>query len=251
MTVAYVYEQTLDIMVREGTLRNTPMNERRYIAYIGVDNTIDLQFKNRDRKPYDITLKTVIWQMTDPITGEVLVRKTAPASDAAKGRARLVLLDHDTVGLQPGIYHVGVMMVSSDGTTAASYTDLNYDARAEIELCTGAYEQFRSSATTYQFSGPFDAPGYSEPLRATGSVSNVSTLNTAAVYMTNYTGSITWQICLEDTPVNWANIGAAAVYSGFTGLADFNIDTRAKWLRITYNPDPLNAGTIDRVINRA
>jgi len=251
MTVAYVYEQILDIMVREGTLRNTPMNERRYIAYIGVDNTIDLQFKNRDRKPYDITLKTVIWQMTDPTTGDVLVRKPAPAQDAAAGRARLVLLDHDTAGLQPGIYHVGVMMVSSDGITAASYTDLNYDARAEIELRNGAYEQFRSSATTYQFSGPFDAPGSSEALRATGLVSNVSTLNTAAVYMTNYTGDVIWQTSLEDTPVNWADIGDTASYSGFTGIADFNIDTRAKWLRIRYNPDPLNAGTIDRIINRA
>lgn len=106
MNVSYVYDQTLHIMVGVGTLRNTPMNERRYTAYIGVDNTIDLQFKDRDRKPVDITLKTVIWQMTDPVTGEALIRKTALISDGAKGQAKLQLLDHDTVGLAAGIYRV-------------------------------------------------------------------------------------------------------------------------------------------------
>jgi len=253
MNVSYVYDQVLHVMVGVGTLRNTPMNERRYTAYIGVDNTIDLQFKDRDRKPVDITLKTVIWQMTDPITGEALIRKTAFASDAAKGQAKLQLLDHDTMGISAGIYHVGIMLVATDGTTSASYTDLNYDARAEIELRTGAYEAFRSSDQTVSFSDPFTATGYSGPLKAAGQVSDVCILNTVAVYMTNYVGTIYIESSLEEVPVNWNLLGDPAGYSytDYTGIDTFNINSRAKWLRIKYIPDITNTGTIDKVICRA
>ena len=253
MNVSYVYDQTLHIMVGVGTLRNTPMNERRYTAYIGVDNTIDLQFKDRDRKPVDITLKTVVWQMTDPQTGEALIRKTALTSDGSKGQAKLQLLDHDTVGLAAGIYHVGIMLVGSDGTTSASYTDLNYDARAEIELRTGAYEAFRSSDETVSFSDPFTTTGYSGPVKAAGKVSDVCILNTVAVYMTNYVGTIHIESSLEEVPVNWSALGDPSGYSytGYSGIDTLNINSRAKWLRIKYIPDVTNTGTIDKVICRA
>lgn len=253
MNVSYVYDQTLHIMVGVGTLRNTPMNERRYTAYIGVDNTIDLQFKDRDRKPVDITLKTVVWQMTDPLTGEALIRKNAIISDSPKGHAQLQLLDHDTAGLSAGIYHVGIMLVGSDGTTSAGYTDLNYDARAEIELRTGAYEAFRSTDQTVSFSDPFTTTGYSGPVTAAGKVSEVSVLNTVAIYTTNYTGAVHLQTSLEEVPVNWNAIGdpAGRVYNNNSGIDTFNVDTRAKWLRIQYIPDITNTGTIDKVMCRA
>ena len=253
MNVSYVYDQTLHVMVGVGTLRNTPMNERRYTAYIGVDNTIDLQFKDRDRKPVDITLKTVVWQMTDPVTGEALIRKNALVSDGSKGLAKLQLLDHDTVGLPAGIYHVGIMLVGSDGTTSASYTDLNYDARAEIELRTGAYEAFRNSDETLSFSEPFTTTGYSGPVKAAGQVSDVCSLNTIAIYMTGYKGFVHLESSVEENPINWSALGDPAgwEYNIYTGIDTFNITSRAKWLRIKYIPDITNTGTIDKVICRA
>lgn len=249
MNVIYVYGQSLHIMVGAGTLRNTPMNERRYIAHIGVDNTIDLEFKDSDRKPVNILSKTVIWQMTDPVTGDILIRKNAPVSEGAIGRAKLELHDHDTVGIPAGIYHVGISLLSSDGTSAAGYMDQNYDARAEIELKTGAYEAFRVTNSTSVFES-----GISSSLPAAGRVSDVNMLNTLAVYMTNFTGTIYAETTLKiDFPGDtWHLVGGEGWhYANYTGIGMFNIESRAMHIRIRSVPEITNVGSIDKFSCRA
>jgi hypothetical protein len=264
MKVSYIYDQTIHVMVDTGNLRNTPMNERRYVAYIGVDNTIELQFKNSDRKPVNIALKTPLWQMTDPATGDVILRRYASVKNPADGLATLSISDHDLVGVEPGIYHLGISLESYDGTTEASYTDTNFDARAEIEIRTGAYAAFRISDETVSFSEPFTLlpgqprsiyPGSSGSLKASGYLSDVSTLTTVAMYMTNFSGNIHVQECLEINPVNWFNATISANggwdYNSYTGIDTFNVDTRARWVRICYTPTVTNVGTIDKVSARA
>ena len=264
MKVSYVYNQSIHIMVGAGTLRNTPMNERRYVAYIGVDNTIELQFKNRDRKPVNITLKTPIWQITNPITGDALLRRNAVVTDGANGLASLNIMEHDLVGIEPGIYHMGILLESTDGTTTASYTDTNYDARAELEIRTGAYESFRVSDETLSFSEPFvTAPGTTRPrypafsgsLKASGQTTDTSTLTTIAMWMSNFSGTIYVQECLEANPVNWYNAQISSRggwdYDSYSGIDTFNIDTRARWVRISYTPTLTNTGTIDKVAARS
>ena len=264
MIVSYVYKQSMHVMVGTGTLRNTPMNERRYVAYIGVDNTIDIQFKNRDRKPVNITLKTPIWQITNPVTGEAWLRKNAVVTDGPNGLAQVKIAEHDMVGIEPGIYHLGIMLESTDGTTAATYTSTNYDARAELEIRTGAYEAFKEADETLSFSEVFVTPmnqqpptypGYSGSLKAAGQLGDNSTLTTVAMHMTNFTGNIHVQESLEVMPTYWFNAQISARggwdYSSYTGVDTFNIDTRAKWLRISYTPDQMNTGTIDKVVARS
>jgi len=255
----------MHIMLDEGTtLRNTPMNERRYVAYIGVDNTIDLQFKNRDRKPVNITLKTPIWQITNPITGDAWLRKHALVTDGPNGLAQLNILEHDLVGVEPGIYHMGILLESSDGRTAATYTDTNYDARAELEVRDGAYESFRTSDDSLSFSQEFVTPpghsraiypGYSGSLKASGQLSDNSTLTTVVMYMTNFSGNVRIQESLDLIPTNWFDATISAQggwdYDSFTGTDTFNIDTRAQWVRVSYTPSITNVGTIDKVGSRA
>lgn len=255
----------MHVMVEAGTtLRNTPMNERRYVAYIGVDNTIDIQFKNRDRKPVDITLKTPIWQITDPSTGDSWLRKNAYVVDGPNGLAQVKILDHDMVGIEPGIYHLGILLESSDGTTTATYNNTNYDARAELEIRNNVYESFRSSDETLSFSEVFVTPpdqqraiypAFSGSLKASGQLSDNSTLTTVTIYMNNFTGNILVQECLEVMPLHWFNAQISTKggwdYDSYTGIDIFNVDTKAKWIRIAYTPTITNAGTIDKVVARA
>lgn len=263
MHVSYIYDQSLHVMVGTGKLRNTPMNERRYVAYIGVDNTIELQFKNRDRKPVNIMLKTPMWQITNPRTGDAIMRKAATVLDGAAGLAAVKIMEHDLVGVEPGIYHMGVFLESSDGITTASYTDTNYDARAELEIRSGAYEPFRESDTTLSFTEPFFAPpGHSRPiypafsgsLKASGQNSDMGTLTTVAAWFSNYSGNVKLQGSLKANPIypaDWFDLPISQDYDGHTGNDIFNVDSKIYWVRIAYNPTLTNVGTIDKVSARA
>jgi hypothetical protein len=74
------------------------------------------------------------------------------------------------------------------------------------------------------------------------------------MWFTGYSGNIKLQASLKANPVypaDWFDLPVTQDYDSFTGVDTFNVDTRANWVRVAYNPTLLNSGTIDKVSARA
>ena len=69
----YQYDRDIEIACVDGDntstmtsyLGNMPMYDGTHKLHKGIDNTLRFKIKDTDRKPIDLTNKTIIWKMYD------------------------------------------------------------------------------------------------------------------------------------------------------------------------------------------
>ena len=66
-------------------LGNMPMYDATHKLHKGIDNTLRFKIKDTDRKPIDLTNKTVIWKMYDRESRENVLFRYPVVTNAAKG----------------------------------------------------------------------------------------------------------------------------------------------------------------------
>ena len=85
-------------------LGNMPMYDTTHKLHKGIDNTLRFNLRDTDRKPIDLTNKTIIWKMYDRETRENVLFKYLNVTNATKGMASLTIFTSDTIMLPQGFY---------------------------------------------------------------------------------------------------------------------------------------------------
>ena len=259
----YQYERDIEIACLEGDntssmtnyLGNMPMYDGTHKLHKGIDNTLRFKLKDTDRKPIDLTNKTIIWKMYDRESRENVLFKYLTVTNATKGMASLVIPTTDTIMLSQGFYQFAMYTVEI-GVEQIIYTDTYDNAKGSIELIDDVYPEFEPSQESNSF---FDDGNYfiSTAFKGSGSTQKSKSIHTLALYFDGFSGTVEIQGDLSEQPSSthddWFLISPklfsnpSITINNETGVQAYVLESNVNWIRIRYTA---TAGTIKKVLLR-
>ena len=234
------------------------MASRKLKIYQGVASRIYVTIKNSDRKVIPAAGKLFTAYIVSEETEELVLQRQLDEIDAAAGEWEMTLLEGETGEWRPGRYRMVVTIQDENGDEYNLYSDLAYNAVAELHLTDNAMAPFKAATTVGGWQERIEVfyssayPGDAQEGRHDG-------LHTIALYLTDFTGRFWIQASLENTPPSsdgdWFNVdinnGTLYIdYSAETGIQNIDFNINAQWVRFAYDPDPLNNGTVDTILYR-
>jgi hypothetical protein len=260
----YLYNQTLDLIINLDPLPNRE-NQLVYAKplqiFKGIDNKIKLLIKNQDQKLQSLSDTSIIFNLVDSATRELIfTRRVVPITDK-RGSAYVTLDRMDVDELPAGIYNYSVQLISGEGEYNIVYADDNYNAQGQARVNDGVYPVFQPSLQPNL--GPFynnnpNFAGYSDGTYAYSDVLNVfdrvkarDVQQTVQYNVTDFLGSVVIEGSLSSTltayPDDWFyiteidfihNSGCYSQnFNGKFGLIRFKIQTTDGTLdKILYRP---------------
>lgn len=263
---AYFSRRHIDLVLNiPGTPNwNPPMESPGFKIYKGSKNSIEIVVRNNDRKPINLLTSMLIMTIINPDSHQVYWQRPIMILDPMKGSAVLVLDRPDTDDWPITFYRWSVSLQHSDTTQSILYVDRNEGGYGYFELCEGPVIGPTDSLSCTNFTpGQLNqwnnAYYYSDVFPANAQINQHDFGSmTVAIYMTNWTGLIFIQGCLEDSvPVSsspWFPIqiegSDATSVTGFTGIIPMTFEASLAWVQVVYLADPLNFGTFDKVLFR-
>jgi hypothetical protein len=191
----------------------------------GVDNPVKFKIRNNNQKDVNVANSTFTLTIVDSYTNQEKLTRTLEIENASAGLISTVITEEDLNNLDAVRYHYGIKMVNSTGTQYPIYVDDNYSAAGVIEVHGDAYA---GPVTSIEPSiGPYNSGiAYTSVVTVTNTAYGI---NTAAYYLSGFTGTITVQGYLEnsnsvsnndyiDIVSNSYTNQSGVVYNNFTGL---------------------------------
>ena len=268
----YLYDNTLDVILDldPTTLGvHNVMYQRDLKIQKGIKNKIRIQFKNSDQKRIPISnTGTYVFSMFDAVNNRMLLQKNLTILDdgvtvGLRGLAELSLLESDTIDLEVSEYQFTVKYQDpSDGTYLPTYSNTYYDVAGQIQVKQDAYpalqpsqeitafnQVYNDSINAYQY---FSGNVYAYP-----EYNSNTALHTMALYMTNYSGTVTIQGTLYNNPHSfgrYVNI-STMTYNSYNGIDYLNFNGIFSYIRIMYQPTldfmGNTTGTFDKALYRS
>lgn len=254
----YLETQYISVIYSPDT--TTPNRSRTVYArplklYRGIDNTIQLRLLNVDQKAVNIAGKTFVFNIIDPSTNLVIKDVTGvladPSQATLKGFVNFAFTESTLKDANGGRYNYSVHELASDGSRTVVYSGDNYDADGDLTVSDAPYSTFAPSKIldfdTMTSSSTLDISDYalSHP-----HMNQNNALHTAQYYLNGYTGTITVQVTLEDTP--------PADHNDWIDLSSTNYTTETGTVYVTFSgvytavqfKSDKSAGTIEKVLYR-
>ena len=104
----YLYPNKLDVYTSDTATwtaeRNRMVYNRNLKVYRGSDNRIDLQLRNGDQKAYNATGSTIIFNLVNNETQDLVVRKDCSVDDISVGRVYATITEEELLDLESGYY---------------------------------------------------------------------------------------------------------------------------------------------------
>lgn len=254
----YLYTNAFQIQLDLDQLRgiNNIMYQRELKIQKGIKNTVQLQFKNSDQKPVDISQKSFMFVMVDKVSQTLVLEKEIEVLDdgattVLKGIAQLTFLESDTVDLDSVHYKFGVKILNDDGTYSPAYANTYYGVSGNLELLHDLYPVLRDSVNVpvssilsngdpsgnmYNYWGG-NVPAHPE-------LKSNSALHTAAFYLDRFKGTIEVQATLDNTPAapgnanaHFVTVASTTVDTNTTGITYLNWNGVFSYVRFKTVPD--------------
>lgn len=184
------------------TVKGRIVYQRTIKIYSGVDNLIQILFKNSTQKPVNVAGWTINFNLISNSESVLLLRKPITVvGNTINGLTSVTLTSDDLLNLRHEFYNFGVTVTDSTGTEQVVYTDDNYGARSTIQLLEGPYPKFQPSIDVLLPTNSNTSIISSWVASDTPSVQQ-SAHHTAQFYFDNYTGNIAIQSTLDSLPPN-------------------------------------------------
>lgn len=273
----YLYQNNLDVILDLDPAVfgvNNVMYQRDLKVQKGLKNSIRIQFKNSDQKRISISsTDTFVFSMYDSISQRMVIEKGLEVLDegttATRGLALLTLLEGDTVDLDVSSYTYSIKKLEPDHSYSPAYSNTYYGINGTLHLLndvnptlTPSVEisdflvSYNDSTDLYEFK--------SRAVYADPQFQGPAALHTAAIYLTNFKGTVYIMGTLNNNP---NDTGYYAVleerhYTGFSGIDYVNFNGVYSYLNFMYVPDkgPLDPnnrdnqdyrGTLDKILYRS
>ena len=244
----------------------TPNRENQLVyakplqLYKGINNKIKLLFKNQDQKLQSLLDSTIVFNLMDSATKELIfTRRVLPWVDS-KGAGYITLDQADLNDLPTSGYNYSVYMITGEGETRIVYADDNYNAQGQARLSDGVYPTLQESLKPTL--GPFynnnpNNTGYSDGTYAYSDVLNVldrvKTRNVKQTVQYNaveFTGTVWTQGSLSATltsyPDDWFDI-TDRQFNDYTGCIFDNFEGKFGLIRFKIQT---TSGTLDKILYR-
>jgi hypothetical protein len=244
-----------------------PFNTTRKTIYKGVDSTLGFDIKNQDRKPVNLLGKTIMVNIMQVRTGELLVQRRATLVNPESGFCEFTLYSSDIIDVEPGMYQLSAVVYDEHGLTHSLYADNNRRATMELEISDGAYPKYKPSVDLV-FS-QLGTSWISQAVQGNVQRSDSKMLHTIQIKVNNFKGKVSALVSLEYDkdgnyfPVKFVNdameIKFVPPYDAASRddrwpdstIEGWNFISSARWVKIMYTPDEDNTGTVDRIIYRS
>lgn len=264
----YNFTQTIEVtMTTQNTQNiNIPLTDTDFKVYKGVDNTIGFVVKDENRRPIDLTDKTVTIIIHNYNSGSHLLTKDANIINAKCGKIQVILLASEISDWPLGYQRYSLIVESSNGSSQPVYLDVNSNASGFFELMGGVVPEPKDSVI---IEGDNWTPVTETPGGNTIYIScaypgdayycNTDGLHTVAIYSENFTGKFYVQGSLEESvttnDTDWFDIWLHQLHPEYelnesTGIEAFNFVGSIRWIRFIYDPAPTNTGSIVKVAYR-
>jgi hypothetical protein len=222
----------------------------------GIDNMLTFEIKNNDSKPISI-LNTYTPHFTafDHAKTQVLT-KTGTIKETStpnyKGQFEVSITANDLLNLDDQLLTYTIYLTKdSDNSEVLTYANTHFEMIGTIELHGEAFPGPKdtysvSSFTEIENTDPVEYK--SEQITAEAARNGNEALHTAAIYSTDFTGTVTIQGSLENqNPTNWVDITSVSLTNP-TDPTPVNFNGVFSYLRTKYTTT--NSGTIDKVLVR-
>lgn len=236
-------------------LGNMPMYDAHHKLHKGIDNTLRFNIKDTDRKPIDLTGKTIIWKMYDRDSRENVLFKYADHTNAVKGMCSLVVTSADAVMLPEGFYSFAMYTVQN-GVEQIIYTDTYDNAKGTMEVIDDVYPEFEDSQETeifYFADGAYTTTSFD----GSGNTVKSKSLHTLALYYSGFTGTVTIQgdlsVQASANDNDWFDLTPSLFYdsnlviNNETGIQGYVVNANVNWIRVRYTA---TSGSITKVLLR-
>ena len=146
---AYVYPNTAEVQVFDPsifTVRNRVVYSRPIKVYQGVDNPIQVLFRNQDQKFVNLTGYTVSAQIQDPTNQTTVNSYAVTFADITTGMGTFVLDATHINTLENRFYKLTFLLTNTgSGAVSPLYIDDNYGATLDLEVLPGYYSNYSPS----------------------------------------------------------------------------------------------------------
>lgn len=275
----YLYPNTTEVILDLDPATpgvNQVMYQRDLKIQKGVKNLINVQFKNSDQKRINISnTDTFIFNMFDATNRRLLLTKSLRVLDdnatlALRGLAELTINPGDTIDLANGSYTYSVTYKDADDNLMVpAYSNTYYGMNGTLHLTSDIYPVLQPSQEVTAFLSRMNNVShryewFSGNLYANPEYnSNNSALQTIALYMTGYRGTVTIQGTLSNQPdsTGFYHTIEELSYDGFSGIDYTNFNGIYTYIRIIYTPavkpgdstndNPDYYGSLDKVLYRS
>lgn len=263
---AWAYNQTIygvypDITNTTSNQRNYTMFDNRIKLYKNSTQVVLLEVRSITRKLLAVAGKDFYINVMNRLTGELSARKLAESVDAANGRLSFTFVPFDLVNLHPGNYSFSISTVDCNNVETFLYLDHLGGATGDCEVLDKALPTFCPSILVDDFNDivynqiHYQAsschPGDGQANLSDGSM-------TCAVYCNDFSGKFYVDGSLISGipgPQDWFPVLISEQYGhwpfkNFCGVESFQLTGALQWVRFRYLADPMNSGTVEKVLYR-
>lgn len=274
----YLYPTTIEVTLDlDPTTKgaNRVMYQRELKLQKGIKNKVRIQIKNSDQKRVPIDSEdTYVFSMFDATNQRLLIEKTLDILDdgttfSLRGLAELTLSENDTIDLDAGEYQYSVKYLDpTDNTFLPAYSNTYYGVAGFVKLSQDVFPVLQPSQEVTSFNAVFNDninlyQHKSGNVYAYPEYNGNTALHTAAMYMTNFTGTVIVEATLYNSPANFNRYITVATetYENFSGIDYINFNGVFSYVRFTYQPavapgesnnnNPEFYGSFDKVLYRS
>lgn len=270
----YLYAKTIDaILDLDTTVKgvNRVMYQHDLKIQKGLKNQVRIQFKNSDQKRVSVSTQTFVFSMYDAINNTLVLEKpleVLETNTATRGLALLTLNESETLDLDKSSYNFSVKIRNLDGTYSPTYADTYYGVVGVAHILNDVNPVLKPSQTVSDFQKSFNAEidlyeHKSGNIYAYPEFNGNTALHTAAIYLTNFKGTLYIQGTLSNTPASFGKYSTITTrtYNGFTGIDNVNWNGVYTYVRFMYvpakaptesdNDNPSYYGSFDKILYRS
>jgi hypothetical protein len=251
---AYLYNdvQTLYTDLVTSSTGYRKMYARNMKLYKGIDNTFQLKLMNGDQKLINAVGKTLSWVLLDRNTAEVKFMLSKTVEGSNNSLVEFTLKEGDLETTNSGMYMYSAYLTDNSGKKTILYGDSQYGASVPVEVINNSFPQVYPSTILEDFT-PIPTGKYSSAVNARPELNSNNALHTAAIYATNFNGTVSVETTLENgitDIVNWSTLQSITVKDSDT-VIHTNFNGVFTFVRFRVIPDIENTGTVDKILYRS
>ena len=255
----YLYPQIITVVSNSDfTLHRE--NQLFYIKplqiYKGVDNKFQFLIKNNDQKPVSLLDSSVLFNLIDPTSKELVFTRNLDLVYSDTGSATCVIESSMIDNINAGLYNYSIVLTNGEGQQQIVYSDDNYNAQGQARINESVYPSFVSSLkpTILNYANNSDTNYQNVAYTSNSLMANY--VRGSAVYQTvqynanAFTGNLELQATQDVSSTTGANsyttINTVSL-SNYTGSNYFNF--QGKYAAVRFKITQVN-GTLNYIYYR-
>jgi hypothetical protein len=255
----YLYKQIITVVKNNDFApyrENQLVYARPLQIYKGIDNKFQIIIRNADLKPVSLLDSTVLFNLIDPTSQELVFSRNLTVVYTDTGTATAVIEQSFLDNLNAGLYNYSIVVTNGEGEQQIAYSDDNYNAQGQARINENVYPAFVPTIlpTILQYGNNADTNyqnvAYTSSSVVADRVKGVAVQQTVQYNANAFTGNIdlqaTQEIPTAINPNSYITINTVTL-NNFTGNGYFNFQGKFNAVRFKITQ---TSGTVNYIAYR-